>query len=483
MTLMAPTKATLRAACMILAGLTTLPAARTFAQVDTQPIGWRTDGSGEYPNAAPTLHWSDMHNVVWTTPIPQKSNATPVIVKDRVFVCAEPATILGIDCESGKVLWEQGNSYEDILPADEWNRISERLRDSSAQVNQIHQLENQIFNLKAMAKLKPDDKTRGQIAQLTSQLEKLTSALGDAANYIAPATHVELGYASPTPISDGTAVYVAFGNGVAASYDLDGKRRWIRVVERPSCPHGYTSSPVIIDGKLLVHFDHLTALDPATGKTLWQAKSESRFGTTCRARIGGKPVAITPSGDMIDTSNGRILASELGDVTFNTPIVHNDVVYFIEQVATAVRLPASPDSGGKPQMLWKIELPKDRYTASPLYHQGKVYGVTQKGLLSVIDAQTGKVVQQQKYEVGGRVSPSLTLAGGMIFLGDESGKMLLLNPAQDLSVASENLLEPHRASPVFHGEHMYLRGQKSLFCIGGIWLPPSTGETRASPIF
>lgn len=468
---------------MFLAGLTTLSAARVFAQLGDQPVGWRTDGTGEYPNAAPTLHWSDMHNVVWTTPIPQKSNATPVIVKGRVFVCAEPATILGIDCESGKVLWERGNTYQDILPAEEWDRIAERLRDSSAQVNQIHQLENQLFNLKAMMKVKPDNKTQEQIAQLASQLGEITSALGDAAKYIAPATHGELGYASPTPVSDGTAVYVAFGNGVAASYDLDGNRRWIRVVERPSCPHGHTSSPVIIDDKLLVHFNHLTALDPATGETLWQTRSETRFGTTCRARVDGKSVAITPSGDMVDTRDGRILASELGDVMFNTPIVHNDVVYFIEQVATAVRLPASLDSTDKPQTLWKIELPKDRYTASPLYHQGKVYGVTQQGLLSVIDAQTGKVIHQQKYDVGGRVSPSLTLAGGMFFLGDESGKMLLLNPAQDLSVASENLLEPHRASPVFHGEHMYLRGQKSLFCIGGIWLPPAPGETRASPIF
>ena len=38
-----------------------------------------------------------------------------------------------------------------------------------------------------------------------------------------PSTHGTNGYSSPTPVSDGQNVFVLFGTGVAACYDLDGK--------------------------------------------------------------------------------------------------------------------------------------------------------------------------------------------------------------------------------------------------------------------
>ncbi|HCN08111.1 MAG TPA: hypothetical protein DIT01_09270, partial [Lentisphaeria bacterium] len=57
-------------------------------------VGWRTDGTGEYPDAKPVTTFSEAENVVWKTPLPATSNATPVITGNRIFVCSEPTTLI-----------------------------------------------------------------------------------------------------------------------------------------------------------------------------------------------------------------------------------------------------------------------------------------------------------------------------------------------------------------------------------------------------
>ena len=84
-------------------------------------VGWRSDGTGKYPDANPTVEWSPDKNVVWATPTPTSSNSTPIVVGDRLFVCAEPATLLCLDAESGKPYWVQstrGIMFSSPLVAD-----------------------------------------------------------------------------------------------------------------------------------------------------------------------------------------------------------------------------------------------------------------------------------------------------------------------------------------------------------------------------
>ena len=82
-------------------------------------IGWRTDGSGSYPDAQPPLEWSTTKNVVWCTPMPGYGVSHPVILGQRLFICAEPATLLCLDKGSGKVVWEKTCSYSEVeIPQD-----------------------------------------------------------------------------------------------------------------------------------------------------------------------------------------------------------------------------------------------------------------------------------------------------------------------------------------------------------------------------
>src|SRR5262245_11914446 len=71
------------------------------------PIGWRTDGTGAYPKAQPPLEWSPTKNVVWSTPMPGYGVSHPVPLGRYVFICSEPATLLCINRDDGKIVWQK----------------------------------------------------------------------------------------------------------------------------------------------------------------------------------------------------------------------------------------------------------------------------------------------------------------------------------------------------------------------------------------
>src|SRR5262249_29213100 len=79
-----------------------------------------------------------------------------------------------------------------------------------------------------------------------------------------------VGFTSPSPLSDGKHVWVWCGNGVAACYDLDGKRRWITRIETNNLT--YSSSPALADGVFAVYLGKLIGLDAETGKVRWEQK-------------------------------------------------------------------------------------------------------------------------------------------------------------------------------------------------------------------
>src|ERR1044071_5467353 len=85
-----------------------------FPVLAVETIGWRTDGSGSYPKAQPPLAWSKTENVGWRRPLPGYAVSHPVILGKRLFICAEPATLLCLDKGSGKVLWEKTCRYSEV---------------------------------------------------------------------------------------------------------------------------------------------------------------------------------------------------------------------------------------------------------------------------------------------------------------------------------------------------------------------------------
>lgn len=81
--------------------------------------------------------------------------------------------------------------------------------------------------------------------------------------------------ATCTPACDGKRLYVFFGSYGLLCYDLDGKLLWEKTMGPFQDEFGAASSPVLVDGKVILNQDHdlncfLIALDGETGKIVWK---------------------------------------------------------------------------------------------------------------------------------------------------------------------------------------------------------------------
>jgi outer membrane protein assembly factor BamB len=219
-------------------------------------------------------------------------------------------------------------------------------------------------------------------------------------------------------------------------------------------------------GKLLCHIINMTALDPATGETLWRTAAKVTWGSPAAARVGETDLIVTPNGDILRVSDGKVLAQRVSRVEYCAPLVDGAMVYFVEHGGKAIRLPASADEPFKPESVWTTEPKKERYYATPVLHDGLLYGVTQQGELSVIDAADGKVVYAKKLNLGGTFYPSITLAGAYLMVSSDNGNTQVLRPGREYVEVGRNVFEPFRSTPVYVGGRFYVRTTKGVACIG-----------------
>src|SRR5437867_9967710 len=83
--------------------------------------------------------------------------------------------------------------------------------------------------------------------------------------------------AAPTPVTDGSNVYVFFAGYGLLSYDANGRERWRLPLGPFTNFHGMGASPVLAEGKVLMICDQdqgafLLAVDQNTGKPVWRAE-------------------------------------------------------------------------------------------------------------------------------------------------------------------------------------------------------------------
>src|SRR5687767_3025099 len=108
--------------------------------------------------------------------------------------------------------------------------------------------------------------------------------------HIAGGNHIERkqNMSSPSPVTDGTTVWVMTGVGVLKAFDFTGKELWARDIQKDygrfGLAWGYASSPLLHGGDLFVQVLHgnntddpsyLLRIDGKTGKTLWRTERPS----------------------------------------------------------------------------------------------------------------------------------------------------------------------------------------------------------------
>jgi outer membrane protein assembly factor BamB len=461
----------------------------SLASFAAAPVGWRMDGRSDFSTAKPQTQWGPADRVVWATPLPQWSNAGPVLVGDKIFVCAEPSTLLCLD-SSGKILWQHSADYSD-LPAPpaaevEKNRATiatEHLAEKAAALQAEIKAKNDLLApLKADAAAKKDDAAAKakvddmakEIAPLDQKLKELNDriqSLLPLSERKLPPTHPTNGYTTATPVSDGRFVYAAFGSGVVACYAMDGTRQWLRLFpENTRRGWGNATSPVLVGDLLITHYLDMVALDPATGKEVWRVPHGHNWGTPAIVTLGKLALLATDGGEVVNAADGKTVATTM-KLTYCSPLAKDDVVYCADMgKAQAFRLSADDHGGVTAKMLWETNISSDRHYASPLLAGGFLYLVNKDGVLDVVDGKTGAVAYQQKLALGGTVYPSPVLDGNVVIVSSDNGKSVVLKQGPSYEEVARCKLDPFRATPVCSGSRMFVRTcppkDSKLFCIG-----------------
>lgn len=84
------------------------------------------------------------------------------------------------------------------------------------------------------------------------------------------------GPASPSPVTDGTNVYVFFQDFGMISYDPAGKERWKLPLGPFNMFYGFGASPILVDDKIILPIDqdnpssYMVAVDKDSGKVRWK---------------------------------------------------------------------------------------------------------------------------------------------------------------------------------------------------------------------
>jgi outer membrane protein assembly factor BamB len=375
-----------------------------------RPVGWRGDGSGQFPSANPVTHWKAGENVVWKSEV-GAGHSSPILVGRRLLITSEPDLLICLDAETGRELWRKAHRLADVS------------------------------------------------AEAVAKGAKHSSSYGDA---------------TPTPVSDGTWVWVFLGTGLVSCHDLEGKRRWMHWYDlRQTTNYGRTSSPVLVGDRLLVHIGPLVCLEAATGKVLWMNDdARANYGAPAATRIGDVDCVVTPKGQIVRVVDGKILAADLGNCMYTSPVVQDRVVYFIDGGLSAVQLPEKAGEKLECKELWSMELTGE-FFASPLVHRGRIYIADKGGMYYVIDASTGKVTLEKQLEFASAtdsgaasVYPSLCLPGKTIFVGNDAGRTVVLAPGDGgVIVGSGALPAGSGATPTFSARRMFARGGGFLYCL------------------
>jgi len=135
-----------------------------------------------------------------------------------------------------------------------------------------------------------------------------------------------------------------------------------------------------------------------------------------------------------------------------------------ENVLVAVK-PGGKGNISQTHVAWKATkgLP---YVASPLCYDGRIYMVKNGGLISSLDADTGKpFYSQERLEAGGNYYSSPVAGGGRIYLASVAGKLTVLKAGGDKPEVLHRADFGERifASPALVGSNLYLRTQGNLY--------------------
>jgi outer membrane protein assembly factor BamB len=363
-------------------------------------------------------HWSSTSNVAWKVALPGLGHASPIVWNDHVFtVAAIPET------------------QERVL----------------------------------LALNRKDGKIAWQRPVLKSPLEK---------------KHSLNSHASSTPATDGELVFVAFldvNQMVVAAYDFTGKELWSVRPGKFSSMHGFCSSPILFEDKVIVNGDHdgdgyVVALDRATGKELWCIDRPNKTRSYCVPLIrdidGRTQMILTGSKctASYDPRNGKLhwIMDGPTEQFVASPVFSEraDLVVITAGYPEYHTLAIKADGNGKvgaEKVAWRTTKGAV-YVPSPIVEGDYFLIISEGGVAHCFETKTGKILWQERM---GTHHASLVSANGLVYFLNDNGVMNVVKPGSEfVRVAQNDLGEKCFPSPAISQGQLFIRTDRNLWCIG-----------------
>lgn len=385
---------------------------------------WRgVRGTGESGDQGFPLSWSNMENVKWKVRLPGPGNSTPIVVGQRVFLsCASQEghrrSLLCLDRDNGRLLWEQNVTYEGDEPTHEMNPYCSSSPVADAQRVVVWHGSAGLF---------------GYDHDGTPLWQK------DLGRF----DHIWGNGSSPVIFQD--LVIVNCGPGLRsfllAVDKRTGQERWQRELPGMSSTKlddyvGSWSTPVVAtyggQEQLLISLpSRLFALDPLNGNEIWSCEG-------------------------------------LGKLVYTSPLVSDEAVVAMsgyQGPAMAVKPGGKGDVTATHRLWIQDEKPPQRVGSGIIVKQ-LVYVLNEPGIAWCMDLLSGQILWKHRLSDTSSWS-SLCLADGRIYASDMNGTTYVLDPAEDeCNVLAKNVLgERMRASLAFSQGQIFARTYQHLYCI------------------
>ncbi|HZZ73103.1 MAG TPA: PQQ-binding-like beta-propeller repeat protein [Pirellulales bacterium] len=305
--------------------------------------------------------------------------------------------------------------------------------------------------------------------------------------------HTQNSFASSTPAVDKDHLYVAWATPqeytlVALSHA--GKELWRRNLGPFESQHGFGTSPIVFDNMVIITNDQdgpksfLIAVDCRTGKNVWQNPREHAKGNqNCSYSTpsiyqpeGGAPQLIVNSWahgiSSLDPKTGKL---NWEDRVFplrpiGCPVIAGGLIWGNcgegggKNSVFAVR---PGDKNGKPpEVVYKFDKSTAPYVTSLVAYKNWIFFWGDKGIVSCIDMETGKVLYTER--ACGTCSGSPIRVNDRLYCITADGDVVVLAASDKFEkISTESLGELSRSTPAVSNGVLYLRTESQLFSLGG----------------
>ena len=296
--------------------------------------------------------------------------------------------------------------------------------------------------------------------------------------------HDKHNLASPSPVTDGALVYAWFGTGQIVALDMNGRLVWERHLGAENAPFdinwGHSSSPTLHQDLLILLCDHpaasyLLAVDKKTGEDRWKVDrgtGRSSYSTPFVVDTDTGPEIIVNSSERVDAydpETGAFLWHAGGSSQFPIPVpTFNDgIMYMSRGYRSGPYMAIRPGGRGdvsSSHVIWEVATGAP-YISSLVYDAGLLYMANDVGVVTAIDAGTGRRIWQER--VDGVFTASPVAADGKIYFVSETGEVIVVRSGRQPEIIARNDIgERLMASLAVSDGQIFLRSDDRVFCIG-----------------